>query len=286
MLYVLYQSSGCHSGRALRKELAQELGEPVGGGFPSRFKKSLQKGNAPHAVINLGTTDDYDYEGPLMNSQAMVRSAANKRQARITFQEQEVAAPALYLEVKDIPKRGGYPVIGRTSYHSKGRGFWFCRNVTEARSAKRAGATHFLEFIPGAREYRVHVFVKTGHMDKPSEERKPEHFISAKISEKVWEGRGKAPEKDQLQKNHAFGWTFLGPQDRDEGELGVVRHTAKVAMASLGLDFGAVDIMFRLRNKRPFTLEINSTPSLADEQADTCQRYAARLLKMIEAGGK
>jgi glutathione synthase/RimK-type ligase-like ATP-grasp enzyme len=96
----------------------------------------------------------------------------------------------------------------------------------------------------------------------------------------VWTGEGQ-PNSDEPQKNHEFGWTFLGAQNRREEELDVVRHAAKEAMAALGMDFGAVDVMYRIRTKRPYVLEVNSTPSLADENADTCERYAQRILRTI-----
>ncbi len=282
MLFVLYQNSGCHSGRALRKMLAQSSKEEVSGGFPSRFRKTLKKGVAPRVVINLGTTDDYSFDGPMLNCQDMVRSASNKRQARRTFAEKGVPAPALYLGPADIPK-DAYPVIGRTSYHSKGKGFWFCQNAAAAKKASSAGATHFLKFIPKTREYRVHTFIKPQHQSLSPDKREEKHYVSIKISEKGWQGEGQ-PDPNEPQKNHTFGWTFMGPQNRCEEELNVVRHVAKAAIAALGMDFGAVDVMFHLHSKRPYVLEVNSTPSLADENADTCERYAQRLSKTIEGG--
>jgi len=99
---------------------------------------------------------------------------------------------------------------------------------------------------------------------------------------KVWTAEGE-PDPDEPQKNHEFGWTFLGAQNRRAEELDVVRHAAKQAIAALGMDFGAVDVMYRIRNKRPYVLEVNSTPSLSDENADTCERYARRILRTIGA---
>jgi D-alanine-D-alanine ligase-like ATP-grasp enzyme len=135
-----------------------------------------------------------------------------------------------------------------------------------------------MEFIPKTREYRVHVFTKARALEK--EERSPEDYVSFKISEKVWTGEGK-PDPDEPQKNHDFGWTFLGPQNRRKEELDVVRYVAKEAISALGMHFGAVDVMYRIGNKRPYVLEINSAPSLSDDNADTCERYAARILKTL-----
>jgi len=274
-MFVLYKNTGVHSGRALRKMLADLMDEPVRGGYPKRFASVLRSGETPKLVINLGVTDDLPYEGRIINTQDMVRAASNKKQARIIFGEAGVPSPTLYLKTADIRKED-LPVIGRTSYHCKGQGFWFCKTLEAVKRAAREGATHFLEFIPDTREYRVHTFSKKRCLGE--ETRTPEDYVSIKISEKVWQGDG-APNAAEPQKNHEFGWTFLGPQNRREEELDVVRHAAKQAIAALGLDFGAVDVMYRVRAKQPYVLEVNSTPSLSDENATTCEVYANRILK-------
>lgn len=277
MLYVLYKGSGCHSGRALRKALAEAYDGTVLGGYPKRFQKILKRDGEPEFVINLGTTEEYNIGSTFLNDREMVRTASNKRKARQTFAEVGIPAPQLFLRASDVA-RSALPVIGRTSYHRKGQGFWFCKTPDQVRRAVDRGATHFLDFIPNTREYRVHTFVKARALGQ--EERTADDYVSIKISEKVWQGEG-APGPNEPQKNHEFGWTFLGQQNRREEELDVVRHAAKEAIAALGMDFGAVDVMYRVRTKQPFVLEVNSTPSLADEQANTCDVYANRILKTI-----
>ena len=274
-LFVLYKNSGVHSGRALRKQLAELYDGKVLGGFPKRFAGICRREGEPEYVINLGTTEEYDLGSTFLNNREMVRTASNKKAARRTFEEQGIPAPKLFLRGSDVTS---FPVVGRTSYHSKGQGFWFCKNKREVARAVKAGATHFMEFVPNTREYRVHTFIKAKAME--NEERNPEDYVSVKISEKVWQGDGE-PDPLEPQKNHEFGWTFLGPQNRREEELDVVRNVAKQAIAALQMDFGAVDVMYRVRNKRPYVLEVNSTPSLSDDNADTCVRYANRILKTL-----
>ncbi len=277
MLYVLYKNSGCYSGRALRKALASKHNGPVLGGFPKRFQKIMRQKGEPEYVINLGTTENYEISAAVINNREMVRTSSNKKQARRTFAEVGVPAPRLFPRGADVAELD-LPVVGRTSYHKGGQGFWFCKTLGEVRRAVQAGATHFLEFVPNTREYRVHTFIKPRALEQG--ERSWEDYASIKISEKVWQGKNK-PDPNEPQKNHEFGWTFLGPQNRREEELDVVRHAAKQAIAALGMDFGAVDVMYRIKTKRPYVLEVNSTPSLADENADTCERYATRILKTL-----
>lgn len=281
MLFVLYKNSGVPSGRALRAALAKLTKGQVQGGYLERYA-SLFSGRgktAPELVVNLGTTETIVVAPKrILNSANMVRSASHKRSARQTFNQKGVPAPRLFASGYEIPA-DAFPVVGRTSFHSKGKGFWFCKTQAEVKRAVAAGATHFMEFVPNTREYRVHAFIKDRSENKKPEERVAEDYASIKISEKVWTGKGQ-PNPDEPQKNHAFGWTFLGQQNRREEELGVVRQAAKAAIAALGMDFGAVDVMYSVRNKLPYVLEVNSTPSLADENADTCERYAKRILKL------
>jgi len=280
-LFILYQNSGVYSGRALRTMLARLHDGEVKGGYPLRIGKLLKR-KTPGAIINLGTTENLNFEGSIVNSRDMVRAAANKRNARVAFKASGVPAPQLFLRGSEV-KVTDLPVIGRTSYHNKGRGFWLCKTLTQVRAAVDAGATHFLKYIPKTREYRVHTFCKTKAFGK--EKRETEDYISIKMAEKVWQGEG-TPDPRRVQKNHDFGWVFLGQQNRREEELDVVRFSAKQAMASLGLDFGAVDVMYRIGTKQPYVLEVNSTPSLADDTADTCEVYAMRILKMLGMGKK
>lgn len=280
MIYVLYKNSGVHSGRALRHALGSMHNASVRGGFPKHFSRVARRGSNPDYIVNLGVTD-IELDGRVLNSREMVRTSSNKRRARATFAEAGVPSPRLFTSGKAVTEKD-LPVIGRTSYHRKGQGFWFCKTLRDVRRAVEQGATHFLEFIPRTREYRVHTFIKSRYLELPREERKPEHYVSIKISEKVWTAEGD-PDPNEPQKNHEFGWTFLGAQNRRAEELDVVRHAAKQAIAALGMDFGAVDVMYRIRNKRPYVLEVNSTPSLSDENADTCERYARRILRTIGA---
>jgi hypothetical protein len=284
MLYVLYKNTGVHSGRALRKMLAELHKEGVKGGYPKRFAKVVKSGEEPSVVINLGVTDDLPYEGAVLNDKEMVQAASNKKKARAVFAERGIPAPAFYPQPGAVSK-SDLPVVGRTSYHHKGRGFWFCKTLADVRRAAKAGATHFLEFIPNTREYRVHTFIKRKYRDVEPEKRELDHYVSIKISEKVWQGEGK-PDTAEPQKNHEFGWVFLGPQNRREEELDVVRYAAKQAIAALGLDFGAVDVMYRIRTKRCYVLEVNSTPSMSDDNATTCEVYARRILRTVGASKK
>lgn len=214
------------SGRALRERL-EELGYE---GRP----------------INWGHTK---FDG--VNTPEAIKLSSNKHQALWTMDRAGVPIPKLYAP-QDI--RIGfidYPAIGRTSYHSKGSGFWFCENEQEALRAREAGASHFLEYIEGAREFRVHVVAGQ----------------SIKISEKH---KSYNPETEEFTEDR---WTY---PERFKRKISL-RKIGKEAVEALGLDFGAVDILYKKINDVPrfFVLEVNTAPCLTEsEDGDTLERYA------------
>lgn len=68
-------------------------------------------------------------------------------------------------------------------------------------------------------------------------------------------------------KNYANGWVFC----RDGASLPeAVKVEAMKAIQALGLDFGALDIMYRERENKAFVLEINTAPGI---EGTTLEKY-------------
>lgn len=218
-MVIHYRRSSRPSGRALARELYRQ-------GY-----------NGP--VINFG----HLYEGCL-NAPEAVRLASHKKQALYTMQEANVPVPALYEPREAITAVHHTPLVGRPSYHRKGRHFYLCRTPLEVSYAIQRGATHFLEYIEGAREFRVHVV----------------NGKSIKISEKLGGG---------VTRNFEAGARFYYPHDFHHKKS--VRNAAKGAVAALGLDFGAVDVLWKDGNF--FVLEVNTAPCLTNQNSDTLARY-------------
>lgn len=147
------------------------------------------------------------------------------------------------------------PVVGRTDHHRAGSGFWLCRSEGECHEARRLGATHFMEYVANAREFRVHVaFGK-----------------SIKLTEKIHASRW---DDTSPVRSHAHGWHQMTPQPNAHKVS--LRRYAKQAVEAVGLQWGAVDILMREGPTGPefFALEVNSAPCLTDPNTDTCERYA------------
>jgi glutathione synthase/RimK-type ligase-like ATP-grasp enzyme len=201
------------------------------------------------------------YSGTFLNEPSAVMLASNKKKALYALQEAQLPVPDLMSlgDAQDVVHRV-HPIVARTTYHSKGRGFWLCWDMGELSRAAREGATHFMPFIENAREFRVHIV----------------NGDCIKISEKI------LPEdSDEVVKNVRSGAVCVYPHDfRRKGDL---REISKKAVECLGLDFGAVDILVTGYrdpdvDTRFYVLEVNTAPCLTDENSDTLDRYVAAFM--------
>lgn len=165
-----------------------------------------------------------------------ISNSTNKLKMRILFKNGDVPMPSLYSYEEAIRRTtNGEVVVGRSTQHSKGRGFWLCKTPEDVERAwqgtkKKKPATHFMEFIEAEHEVRVHIFKGK----------------SIRISEKEFfvDGDG---DRD---------YTTIKPTI----DCKRVRQAAKKAVKALGLDFGAVDIL--ATDEACYVLEVNAAPGL------------------------
>lgn len=189
----------------------------------------LVRATSPEVDVNWGRNTAHAALNP------DISNVTDKRRMRQLFKEHDVPMPYLYentdVETLEVMH---YPVVGRPDRHTKGRGFWKCRTFGEALvalrgTARKKAATHFMEYIDkerAPREYRVHVFLGK----------------SIRISEKDFDNDGAyVTRKPQHNVKH-------------------VRKAAKAAVAALGLDFGAVDIL--ANDTECWVTEVNAAPGL------------------------
>lgn len=199
--------------------------------------RNISWGHAPERVLR-------DRPGQRLHNAMAGRD--NKRRALLKMAEAGVPTPKVYRHGAPIT----YPVVGRPDQHRAGQGFYLCHNNYDRIRASRQGATHFMEFIEDAREFRVHVAFEK----------------SIKIAEKAG--------GDGHIRNTQHGWYFEYPQDFNHKQS--LRRVAKEAVKSLGLDFGAVDVLYS--NGNFYVLEVNTAPSLTS-RSDTLDRYVKAFME-------
>jgi len=269
-IFIFYRGKSAPSARALHASLKKSAPKNtviIRGTSKSKFLKS----RVFDYIINVGNSEPFGFKGSptIVNHPTQIKRSANKRLARIRFKAKGIPAPTLWASPSDIPKKE-YPVVGRTTYHMKAKGFWYCKNRAEALTAQHKGATHFIKFIKNTREFRAHVFAT-----KPNP-KTVDDFVIAKLSEKISDKKNAS----EIIKNHEAGYKFVAPKKTSDGALSAVRKLAKKTILDFGLHYGGVDIVYSKSRKKPLVLEINSTPCLTDDNSTTVDVYANKILQL------
>lgn len=174
-----------------------------------------------------------------------ITAACNKRRARELFDEYGVPSPAVYdaqeaysIVTRETPNEAlhGMVLIGRPDFHTRGRGFWRVETLDDLNRAvagtrRKQPATHFMQFVDAPKEFRVHVFKGK----------------SIRISQKAFN-------EDRSD------YTTARPEEGSPRKR--LRKAAREAVAAVGLDFGAVDLLASEDQRRCWVLEVNAAPGL------------------------
>lgn len=210
---------------------------------PALVKKlGIQGGPTPpreqvDILIRYGSTEPAQAER-YINSTYAIKRAVDKRGSLLRFLEFGVLAP----RPEDYPSV--LPAIGRKKRHERGSGFWLCLQEADARHALEAGADYFIPYIRTRGEYRVHVIGGIVPFMQQKELRKIKHRLSPWL------------------RNNRTGWGLSRcPNIPKVCEMGIK------AVAALGLDFGAVDIL-RSDTDSLWVLEVNTAPALRGAQLE------------------
>ncbi len=233
-MFVLYAKKTQKTGKAIARTLQ------IDSGMRAPAKR-------PNVLIRWGSSIEIPYTPKKeINSQAAVLLATDKLRSLQELQKNKVSVPPIFLfnEVEK-PKNlahfvSGFPILARTRTHQRGTDILLCMQISDIHRAVRMGRQYGLQYIPTAREYRVHIFRNT----------------SIKASQKIWTDTSK-PYKPWIR-NHLNGHTFRKPEIALDDNS---RDLAKAAVKALGLDFGAVDLIIDDTGKS-FVLEVNTGPGL------------------------
>ena len=157
----------------------------------------------------------------------------------------------------DWLRKDGVAVVARTKLNGhSGAGIV----LVSDKDGEIPEAPLYVKYVKKEKEFRVHVAF--GEVIDVQQKRKrkdlPEAFIT-----------------NFQVRNHSTGWVYcrediLLPDETERMAIAAVR--------TLGLDFGAVDLIYNAKRNEVFVLEVNTAPGL---EGSTVDKYAAAFVKHI-----
>lgn len=247
-----YRVKAYKAGSRSASALASALGGRVLLDKGSTFRPA--KGDV---VINWGSQDAevlsvFDRTVSYLNPFALVAAASNKLsffQRLSTVPACQAVIPQFWTRREDIPNEA-FPIVCRTllSSHS-GRGI-----VIANTRGDLVAAPLYVQYIKKQDEYRVHLGTRDDESHILAVQRKAR---DTSVANPNWQVR-----------NHDNGFVFV------RGGFTAPRSViaaAEVCFMNIGLDFGAVDVVYNEKTGRAYVLEINTAPGL---EGQTIEDYA------------
>jgi len=216
--------------------------------------------SAYHLIINWGhskgpTTWGEDC-GEWLNPVMSVAAAANKLTAFKIMNEVGVSIPEFTTDPYEAADwfYDGHTVVERSTLTGHGgEGIYLhVPNSGEEDVFDISDSPLWVKYIKKAAEYRVHVF--NGEVIDVQQKRNRKDFDTEEVNYQI--------------RNYDNGWVFCR-EDVDPDDT--VLEEAIKAVKALGLNFGAVDIIWNEYHARAFVLEVNTAPGL---QGSSVQIYA------------
>lgn len=227
-----------------------------------KHQGSKFRGGMGKAIINWGSSSLSDQAlacERILNKPEAVRNASNKLKAFELLQEHDVSIPPYYTDKEDAIAAldGQGCLVARTILNGhSGAGI-----VIVDSPDNLVDAPLYTQYIPKKYEYRLHVFL-------------------GEVVDVQRKARNKEIPDDQVDwkvRNHANGFIFM----REGVEVGEeAKKEAINAVVALGLDFGAVDIIYNEKQGKYYVLEVNTAPGLTGATLDG---YTKRIKEVFNA---
>lgn len=206
-----------------------------------------------HVILNWGSSRVPDWAQragargvKILNNLEKVNVAGNKLHALQALKNAGVSVPEFTTDL-NVARRwvntGGTVVERHNLRGNSGEGIRIVNLDDGDMPSTITQAPLYTKFIPKTAEFRVHVF--RGQVIDYIEKKR-----------QLAENRG--PNFNKYVSSVHQGWVFSRTNIRDMAD---VRNMAIKAVAALGLDFGAVDVIYY--EGVPYVLEVNTAPGLA-----------------------
>lgn len=205
-------------------------------------------------LINWGASNiNRKIDGAIINNPEAIAKASNKLSAFKVFKEAKVTTPDFTESLEEANKwlAEGSIVVARTklSAHS-GEGIVIVDPDAEPK-VDIPNAKLYTKYVPKAEEYRLHVF--RGNVFFVQRKARNKEIPDDKVNWKV--------------RNHGNGFIYAN-QDVEVFSQAKAYKEAIKAIEALGLDFGAVDIVYNRNKDTHYVLEVNTAPGLTGSTLD------------------
>lgn len=244
-MFIYPYRTGSQSVKAIKLGLGAKILKLV----DSKFKGSEGK-----VVINWGNSTPNPEVGKciVMNNPENVAIAANKK----NFFEAALHKCRIPPFTQDRDKAKKWLEEGKTvvvreklSGHS-GEGIVILNSVEDYEAYNHVRSKLYVQYIPKKYEYRIHIIGEQVVLSQRKAKRSdlPNDHVNWKV------------------RNHANGFVFVKNEDKPIPDD--VYTQAHAAIQAVGLDFGAVDIVWNEYKQEATVLEINSAPGLEGTSGD------------------
>jgi hypothetical protein len=244
MIYVHPYREKSRSARRLAKGLGAEI---------LHIGRNSHRPGQGDVVVNWGASSLPALNTRILNPGVQVGCASHKQLAFNAMAKAGVCIPKYTPRVGDINWEGA--TISRDLLRaSGGRGI---RYIPEGKTP--TGAMLHVEYIPKDEEYRVHVFG-----DEVFLVQRKARLRSVSDEDVDWRIR-----------NHQNGFIY---QRNDVTPPKKVLDESVKALSAVGLDFGAVDVIWNSKRQKAYVLEVNTAPGL---EGSTITDYIRGLRHLI-----
>lgn len=225
----------------MAKELTTQLGYKV---IQLRTEGSKFAPRQRHIVVNWGCSRTPHWMAPnvrIFNRPEAVAKATDKLETFKAFQQAEFTHVPEWTTEKAVAEqwiKDGFAVVCRTVLNGhSGRGIVLVDQLDGL-----VDAPLFTQYVKKLKEFRVHVAFNDV-IDVQEKRRRSDVGKDA----------------DSRIRNHHTGWVYCREEIVEPTDL---RQVAQSALAALGLDFGAVDIIWNQKQDRCYVLEVNTACGL------------------------
>lgn len=211
-------------------------------GDPSKTVINWGSGNLPFEVRQCTVLNDPDRVG-IAGNKLLTFKALARAKVRLPNWTEDKSVAEEWLE-------DGHTVFARTLLRaSSGKGIVICEPGGET-----VQAPLYVKYTKSKSEWRVHVL---------GGEAKATH-------RKIRDPKVNPEDVDFRVRNHAAGFIFQRNNDAVPGD---VEAQAVTAVSALGLDFGAVDVIYNQHKSEAYVLEVNTAPGLTGETLDVYSNF-------------